>query len=86
MWESHWGVIPSVQNLKAKLLLANYESRLHEVCSKMRPMLMIFTHLKSTSRGANHYDQPLTIRGIENRPNGIAPQGKRQRTIRHGSY
>ena len=71
------GAVPSVQNPKARLLLANYEGRLHGVCTQMRQVLVVFTNIKSPLGGAHVHDQPMAIHSLGNWPNWLASKRER---------
>ena len=66
MQEPRWGAIFSIQNLKAKLLLANHKDGLHGIHLQMRQVPMICTNIESSSGGTYIHDQPVAICRMEN--------------------
>ena len=72
MWESHWGLVVSIQGPKERLLLADHESGLHGVRVQVRQVTAVFANIKSPLERAHVYDQSMALRCLGNRPDRSA--------------
>ena len=58
------GAVPSIQNPKIGLLLANHKDGLHAVCPKVRQVPTVFTCVESPSRRTYFHDQSMAIHSM----------------------